>query len=127
MQVEPYDARHTLYTLCQAHRTLEQHSGPIHITLFEEEPEGLARHLLLLSVLLDDSLPATDRIQTLLELHGNVLLRQKTAEYLGEHTRTLPHALSRKYTPDSQQSIESPDGPAVRLCPRSPQITAPDP
>ena len=49
----------------------------------EEEPEVLARHVLLLSVMLDGSLAATERMHALLELHGNVLLREKTADYLG--------------------------------------------
>ena len=51
--------------------------------VFEEEPEGLARHLLLLSVMLDGSLPARERVEVLLELHGNALLRGNTATYLG--------------------------------------------
>lgn len=55
----------------------------------EEEPEGLARHLLLLSILLDSSIPAKDRIQTLLEVHGNALVRQRTAEYVEERGRAI--------------------------------------
>ena len=51
--------------------------------MYEEEPEGLARHLLLLSVMLDGSLPARERVEVLLELHGNALLRENTAAYLG--------------------------------------------
>ena len=55
----------------------------MHLYLYEEEPELIARHVLLLSVLLDETLPARDRMETLLELHGNVFLRDKTAKYLG--------------------------------------------
>ena len=31
--------------------------------VYEEEPEGLARHILLLSVLLDGSLPSKERVE----------------------------------------------------------------
>ncbi len=62
-QVAPCDARHTLATLCRSSRHLDRHSGPIHVYVFEEEPEGIARHLLLLSVMLDSSLPARERVQ----------------------------------------------------------------
>lgn len=51
--------------------------------VYEEEPEVLARHMLLIHVLLDASLTSKERVETLLELHGNALLRQKTASYLG--------------------------------------------
>ncbi len=59
--------------------------------IYEEEPELIARHILLLSVLLDETLPARDRMETLLELHGNVFLRDKTANYLGEALRLCLH------------------------------------
>jgi dynein assembly factor 3 len=50
--------------------------------VYEEHPEALARHILLLYVLLDPSLPPRERCEMFLELHGNALLRQKTADYL---------------------------------------------
>lgn len=55
----------------------------MHLYIYEEEPELLARHLLLVSVLLDGSLMAKERMEALLELHSNVLLREKAAKYLG--------------------------------------------
>lgn len=39
--------------------------------------------MLLLSVLFDHGLTVQERAEMFLELHGNVLLRQKTADYLG--------------------------------------------
>jgi dynein assembly factor 3 len=51
--------------------------------VYEEEPENLARHILLLSVLLDGTLLAKERTEIFLELHGNALVRPRTAEYLG--------------------------------------------
>lgn len=110
LQVASYDARHTIHTLCHSSRH-DGALGPgvmpsssegsvvspavraVHLHLHEEEPEGLARHLLLLSVLLDGSLPTKDRIQTLLEIHGNALVRQRTAEYLDQRGRALEDLL----------------------------------
>ena len=79
-----YDCRHTALTL--AHRA--QHAAVSHqnmqLYILEDEPEVLARHLLLLSVLLDRALPIRARVETFLELHGNALLQQRTAEYAGD-------------------------------------------
>jgi dynein assembly factor 3 len=82
-QVCPYDVRHTLETVCKARRH-GGGSGPVHLYVHEEHAEGLARHLLLLAVLLDPELPARERSEMLLELHGNALIRDRAAEYLGE-------------------------------------------
>jgi len=82
LQVAPCDARHTLISMSRAARLSPEQNVALHFTVWEESPEGLARHLLMLVVLLDDSLPEADRIQMLLELHGNALLRQCTADYL---------------------------------------------
>ena len=51
--------------------------------MWEDSPEGLARHVLLAAVLLDGGVPAAQRGQLLLELHGNAVLRRRAAEYLG--------------------------------------------
>lgn len=56
----------------------------LQIYVFETEPEALARHMLLLMVLFDDSLTARERAEMFLELHGNVLLRQRTADWACE-------------------------------------------
>ncbi|KAG1656426.1 hypothetical protein FOA52_009641 [Chlamydomonas sp. UWO 241] len=93
LQVAPCDARHTLTTVCRASRTADAHTGPLHLTVWEEEPEGLARHLLLVAVMLDSSLPEGDRVQTLLELHGNALLRERTAQYLDGLARAMESML----------------------------------
>lgn len=52
--------------------------------VYETEPEGLCRHVLLLSLLLDASLTEKERAEMFLELHGNVMLRQSTAEWVCE-------------------------------------------
>lgn len=87
-QVSPYDARHTLTTLSRASRAVALGSGvlappALHLYVHEEEPEGLARHLLLLAVLLDGQLQARERSQLLLEVHGNSLLQEGSAATLG--------------------------------------------
>eukprot|EP00798_Chlamydomonas_sp_ICE-L_P019012 gene19012-25603_t len=82
LQIASYDCRHTLLTICQSRR--HELDAPIHLYVYEEEPELLARHVLLLSIMLDESLNSRDRVETLLEIHGNVFLRDKTAKYLAE-------------------------------------------
>lgn len=79
-----YDPRHTVQTICRHARHAAFHSAPLHLYVYEEEPENLARHILLLSVLLDGSLLPKERMEMFLELHGNALLRARTADYLGE-------------------------------------------
>lgn len=59
----------------------------LHLYVHEEEPEGLARHLLLLAVLLDGQLQARERAQLLLEVHGNSLLQEGSAATLGGFQR----------------------------------------
>lgn len=56
----------------------------VQLYVWEDCPEGLARHLLQAAVALDAGLPPRQRAETLLELHGNALLRDTTASYLGE-------------------------------------------
>lgn len=89
-----YDARHSLYTLCR----LARHPSPsqtLQLFVYEEEPESLVRHILLVSILLDGSLMVKERMETLLELHGNVLLREKTARYLGQCAGMRACAITR--------------------------------
>ncbi|PNH02753.1 Dynein assembly factor 3, axonemal, partial [Tetrabaena socialis] len=62
---------------------------PVQLVVWEDSPEGLARHLLLLAVLLDGALLPRERMELLLELHGNALLRERAAAYLDEKARQL--------------------------------------
>ncbi len=82
MQIGSADCRHGAKTLCQ----LSRHGDipcPLNVLVYEEEPEGLARHVMLLSILLDETLPQRDRMERFLEVHGNCLLQEKTAAHLG--------------------------------------------
>ncbi|GAX81095.1 hypothetical protein CEUSTIGMA_g8529.t1 [Chlamydomonas eustigma] len=93
LQVAPYDARHTIASISRLERYADHFSGPLQMFVFEEHPEGLARHILLISVFLDGSIPAKERVEVLLELHGNALLREKTAEYLDRRGRVIEKLL----------------------------------
>jgi hypothetical protein len=70
-----------------------QHRQQLHLYVYETEPEVLARHMLLLALLFDAALPVRSRAEMFLELHGNAVLRQKTADYLGGQ----PHLLHLPY------------------------------
>lgn len=72
--------------MCQSSRHFSKDSPrqPVHIVIWEDNVEALARHMLLTSILLDDRLPVRDRIEMFLEVHGNVFLKQKTAIYVGK-------------------------------------------
>ena len=49
----------------------------------------LARHMLLLSVLLDTEVPVRRRSELFLELHNNASIQATTAEYLGRFQLAL--------------------------------------
>lgn len=76
LQSAVYDCRHTLQTLGRAPRhAAALGARPVHFYMHEEEPEVLARHLLLLAIFFDHNVTAKDRAELLLEVHGNALLR----------------------------------------------------
>ena len=82
LQIGPCDCRHSASVLASV-STRAVASPVIHIWVYEEAPELLARHMLLLSVLLDTTLPLRQRAETFIELHGNACLQTATAAYLG--------------------------------------------
>ena len=84
LQLGAHDCRHTARTLACLSKHAWTRDRPVHLYIVEDEAEVLARHLLLLCALLDRSLPVKTRVETFLELHGNALLQQRTAEYAGE-------------------------------------------
>ena len=73
--VSPGDVRHVLKTLAAA-RASPTTSLPLEFSIFEQAPEALARHLLLVAVALDFELPRRERAELLLELLANALLRE---------------------------------------------------
>ena len=48
----------------------------------DRRPEVLARHLLLLSILFDNTMAINERAEMFLEVLGNTLVREKTAQYI---------------------------------------------
>lgn len=91
LQVCPYDCRHTLATInSHAAHVLAAAAGQqqpcqqLDLFVYESDPENLARHMLLLAVLVDASFTARERAEMFLELHGNILLRQRTADWVCE-------------------------------------------
>jgi len=85
MQVCPYDCRHTMATMGTFAQSIAAQEGQqMELYLYETEPEGLARHMLLLTLLFDGTLSVRERAEMFLEVHGNTLLRQRTADWVGE-------------------------------------------
>lgn len=72
----------TIGTLAQLIAAREGHQMELYV--YETEPEGLARHMLLLTLLFDDTLSVRERAEMFLEVHGNTLLHQRTADWVGE-------------------------------------------
>lgn len=88
LQVCPYDCRHTLATISSHAARLadkpniQQSPQQLELYVYETEVEGLARHMLLLTLLFDSSFTPQGRAEMFLELHGNALLRQQTADWV---------------------------------------------
>ena len=83
LQIGAYDCRHSAQALARACKQLAHPNQILHIWVYEEAPAVLARHMLLLSVLLDTDIPVRQRTELFLELHNNAIIQETTAEYLG--------------------------------------------
>lgn len=64
----PADVRHVLQTLANARASERSGACELSFHVYEEHPEQLARHLLLLSVALDFELPRRERAEMFLEV-----------------------------------------------------------
>lgn len=82
-QQQHQNTQHFLLQQQQKQHQQQQQPCQLHLYIYEAEPEVLARHMLLLAVLFDGRLTVRQRAEMFLELHGNVMLRQTTADYLG--------------------------------------------
>lgn len=87
VQIGAYDCRHSAQVIANVCTQKVLPNKTLHIWVYEEAPEILARHMLLLSVLLDSSLPVRQRTELFTELHANACIQATTAEYLGELCR----------------------------------------
>ena len=73
------DIRHALLTLSRLKRWPER---DVTIVFVDNEPEVIARHLLLLQIVFDPTLGARECAEVFLEVYGNCRLRPKTMEYV---------------------------------------------
>ena len=102
--LSPGDPRHVLRTLGALARLrgsgTEQGDAPtLEFSVYEQQPELLARHLLLLAVALDFEIPRRERAELLLELFANSLLREKTSSYLAARAAALRRLVTENEGP----------------------------
>ena len=81
----------------------------IHLYVYEDNPEALARHVLLVSILLDDSLLPKVRMERFLEVFGNALLRGDTADYVKQISKRLEEVMAKL------SAGETPEDPLGKL------------
>eukprot|EP00241_Pyramimonas_parkeae_P002786 CAMPEP_0114260650 /NCGR_PEP_ID=MMETSP0058-20121206/20620_1 /TAXON_ID=36894 /ORGANISM="Pyramimonas parkeae, CCMP726" /LENGTH=521 /DNA_ID=CAMNT_0001375939 /DNA_START=100 /DNA_END=1665 /DNA_ORIENTATION=+ len=87
LQVAPSDPRHSITTLAKSWR--RQPNREVRTLVWEPSVEGLARHMLLFSIMMDTKLTMRDRMQIFVEVYGNIKIREKTAEYIEEQGKIL--------------------------------------
>lgn len=81
--------------MCQVGRH-DDAAETVHVYVYEDNPEALARHILLLGILLDSSLLPTDRVSMFLEVFGNLFIRDETSKYLQRRSKQLENVISSK-------------------------------
>uniref|UniRef100_A0A7S2E2B1 Vps72/YL1 C-terminal domain-containing protein n=1 Tax=Haptolina brevifila TaxID=156173 RepID=A0A7S2E2B1_9EUKA len=102
LMVAPGDVRHVLRSMAaEARRAHEEHRAPraAEYAIYEREPEVLARHMLIISIALDFALPRRERAELLLEVWGNLQLREKTAAYVASRGVELKNMLANEEGP----------------------------
>ncbi|KAI8902099.1 hypothetical protein BC833DRAFT_617068 [Globomyces pollinis-pini] len=82
------DLRHVLKTVSGLNRNSNR---PIHFYIIESQATNIARHILFLSIIFDtlDDMNLQERTELLLELHGNLLIREKTFNWLINYASKL--------------------------------------
>jgi len=86
------DVRHFLASLRAEFRKENGDLGPeesVEIFLLDAPVETMARHLLLLSILMDWEKSLRFRAHTFLEVYGNALVQEKTSTYISELSEQL--------------------------------------
>jgi dynein assembly factor 3 len=68
--------------------TIAQHPR-VQFYVIENQAPVIARHVLLLDIFFMLQLPAQERIDLFLEVYANILLRDKTAQWINEYVSTL--------------------------------------
>ena len=98
----PSDVRHMLRTLASASVAASggaAAAAPIEFSVYENFPEALARQLLLLSIILDVTVPRRERAELFLEVLANTSVRDKTAAYVSARAQALRRLLAHDEGP----------------------------
>mmetsp|Transcript_10524 Transcript_10524/g.20225 ORF Transcript_10524/g.20225 Transcript_10524/m.20225 type:complete len:289 (-) Transcript_10524:11-877(-) len=80
------DLRHLLRSIAEH---VPEASLDLHVYICETAKEVLARDILLLHLINELELPIRERVELFLDLYGNALMRERTAEYLDLRVRPL--------------------------------------
>lgn len=83
--LQPCDPRHILPLLLRSQSQLRK----VHVYIYEEQVEVLARHILLLYTFLDTDIPIRQRAALFLEIFGNSLLSTKALAYMTNISQCL--------------------------------------
>mmetsp|Transcript_232 Transcript_232/g.416 ORF Transcript_232/g.416 Transcript_232/m.416 type:complete len:532 (-) Transcript_232:33-1628(-) len=81
------DVRHILKTVAQRRRSAP--NSPLHFYMVDSPVEVMARHFLLMHVLMDWEIPIRQRSILFLEIFGNALVTGRTARYIDSVARGL--------------------------------------
>jgi hypothetical protein len=81
------DLRHLLMTIAKAQR--RQSKRPLHFFIHDSAVETVARHVLFLYLLTDQSMTVRERSEVFLSLYGNTLIREKDETYLDSCVKEL--------------------------------------
>jgi len=95
--IAPGDVRHVLQSIAKEARRAHDTGKPARaaeFSVYEREPEVLARHMLLLAIALDFELPRRERAELLLEVWANIQVREKTAAYIAQRSLALQKVLT---------------------------------
>lgn len=89
--VAPGDIRHALATIARRRRWDPEmrRRRELHIYILESSMEVLARHLMLLNVASDWSIPMRQRCSVFLEIFGNAFVQERTSEYIEDQAKAL--------------------------------------
>ena len=100
LQIAPSDARHTASALGSFSKLFRDQSHTdnkvkqrLRVVTWENEVQALARHAVLVMVLIDDNLLAREKKEIFLEIHSNVRVRPRTSDYLASAGKLLENLL----------------------------------
>ncbi|CDW85452.1 arf-like ras superfamily gtpase [Stylonychia lemnae] len=83
------DIRHTLRTLAESLPLQQNRQNTLNIYIHDKQKENLCRAVLFLTIICECQLSQRERQELFLDLYGNTLLRDKTANYLETITKEL--------------------------------------